>query len=428
MSGIYEGREPSEFSNSGLGTAPAWAPLPGAPTRSSHPGAKAAAVALGAAAVLVAGVGLGHGFWPRSSGSSPSLSVGGTSTGTGSSSSGGSASGSSGSSGQQPSSANPSGVAATVDPGLVDINTTIDYGQAEAAGTGMVLTPSGEVLTNNHVIEGATSISVTDIGNGKTYGATVVGYDRSHDVAVLQLQDASGLQTVSLGNSSSASVGESVLGIGNAGGAGGTPSAAEGSIVALDQSITASDSLDGSSEQLTGLIETNADIQPGDSGGPLVDSSGQVLGIDTAGSSSGSGFAFQQSNGDGFAIPINEAVSIAKQIVAGQESATVHIGATAFLGVEVAPTSTGNVGFGASGASASGAEVAGVLSGDAAAQAGLSQGDVITGLGGHTITSPDDLANALIPYHPGQSVQLDWLDQAGQQRSATVQLSSGPPA
>ncbi len=210
-------------------------------------------------------------------------------------------------------------IAHNVDPGLVDINTDLSYEQEQAAGTGMVLTSNGEVLTNNHVIEGATKISVTDIGNGKTYDADVVGYDRTHDIAVLQLQGASGLQTVNTGDSSSVSVGQGVVGIGNAGGAGGTPSYAGGTVTALNQSITASDEGSGAeSEQLTGLIETNANIQPGDSGGPLVDTNGDVLGMDTAASSN---FQFSQgssSSAQGFSIPINEALSIAKQIERGE--------------------------------------------------------------------------------------------------------------
>jgi S1-C subfamily serine protease len=235
-----------------------------------------------------------------------------------------------------------------VDPGLVDIDTTLGYQQEEAAGTGIVLTSTGEVVTNNHVIDGATTISVTDVGNGKTYSASVVGYNRTKDIAVLQLHGASGLNTATIGNSSSVSVGEDIVGIGNAGGTGGTPSAAGGTVTALNQSITASDEGDATSEQLTELIETNADIQPGDSGGSLVDTSGDVLGIDTAASA---GFSFQssgQSSGNqGYAIPINEAITIAKEIEAGTSSSTVHIGATAFLGVEVAQsTCGGNTGGG----------------------------------------------------------------------------------
>ena len=178
-------------------------------------------------------------------------------------------------------------IAARVDPGLVDVVSTDGDQQATSAGTGIVLTSNGEVLTNNHVINGATSIKVTDIGNGRTYTANVVGYDASHDVAVLQLQNASGLTIASLGNSSTVQSGDNVVALGNAGGKGGTPSVAAGTVTALNQSITAADDLSGVSEQLTGLIETNADIQPGDSGGSLVNSYGQVIGMDTAASSSG---------------------------------------------------------------------------------------------------------------------------------------------
>ena len=236
-------------------------------------------------------------------------------------------------------------IAVKVDPGLVDINTTLGYQQEQAAGTGIVLTSNGVILTNNHVIDGATSISVTDVGNHKTYTASVVGYDRTKDIAVLQLHNASGLQTATLGNSSNVSVGEDVVGVGNAGGTGGTPSAAGGTVTALNQSITASDEGDGTSEQLSGLIETNADIQPGDSGGALVNTSGQVLGVDTAASA---GFSFQyngQSSGNqGFAIPINTALSIARAIEAGNASSTVHIGETAFLGVEISPSGSAELG------------------------------------------------------------------------------------
>jgi S1-C subfamily serine protease len=326
-----------------------------------------------------------------------------------------------------------------VDPGLVDIDTTLGYQQEEAAGTGIVLTSSGEVLTNNHVIDGATTISVTDVGNGKTYSASVVGYNRTKDIAVLQLHSASGLQTATIGNSSNVSVGEDIVGIGNAGGTGGTPSAAGGTVTALNQSITASDEGDNSSEQLTSLIETNADIQPGDSGGSLVDTSGQVLGIDTAASD---GFSFQssgQSSGNqGYAIPINEAITVAKEIEAGTASSTVHIGATAFLGVEVAQSTCGDSGFGGLGggssigggsgnSSSSGALVCSVITSSPAQEGGLSDGDTITSLNGQSVASPSALTNLLEPFHPGNKVSIGWTDASGQSHTASVQLSSGPP-
>ena len=322
-----------------------------------------------------------------------------------------------------------SAIAATVDPGLVDINSTFGYEQASGAGTGIVLTSTGEILTNNHVIDGATAISVTDVGNGKTYKATVVGYDATQDIAVLQLQGASGLKVATIGDSSKATVGEGVVAIGNAGGTGGTPSAAGGSIIALNQPITASDELGGTSEQLTGLIEVNADVEPGDSGGSLVNSAGQVIGIDTAASGSNGQddpFAAYESGGssnEGFAIPIDEALTIAHQMVAGKASATVHIGSTAFLGVELA--SSGSY-YGES--TVSGAEIAGVIDGGTAAQAGLAEGDVITSLGGHTVDSATTLSTLMAGYHAGTKVTLGWTDTTGSTHTATVTLGSGPSA
>ena len=324
-------------------------------------------------------------------------------------------------------------IAARVDPGIVDVTSTLGYQQATAKGTGIVLTANGEILTNNPVVNGATSVSVTDIGNGKTYKATVVGYDESHDIAVLQLSGASGLTVASTGDSSTAGVGDSVVALGNAGGTGGTPAVAAGAITALNQSITASDESSGSSEQLTGLIETNADIQAGDSGGPLVNEHGQVIGIDTAASSgyqfggfgggggfggSGSGSSGTGSATQGYAIPINTALSIARQIEAGQASSTVHIGATAFLGLEIASTQAG----------AQGVTLAGTKSGTAAANAGLGAGDVVTALDGKTVTSGTDITKILVGHHPGDKVSIAWTDTSGQSHTATLTLGTGPAA
>ena len=322
-------------------------------------------------------------------------------------------------------------IAARVDPGLVDVISTDGYQQATSEGTGIVLTSNGEVLTNNHVIEGATSIKVTDVGNGRTYTATVVGYDATHDVAVIQLQGASGLTTASLGNSSSVQAGDSVVGLGNAQGKGGTPSVAAGTVTALDQSITASDELSGVSEQLTGLIQTNANIQPGDSGGPLVNAYGQVIGMDTAASSS---YTFQSQSSSAeqaYAIPINDAVSIAHQIEAGTTSGDVHIGATAFLGIQIAPSdgaSSGFGGFGGQTGSGGGVTIAGTLSGSPAASAGLTAGDVITSVGGQQVATAEDVAHALVSYHPGDSISVTWLDQSGQSHTQTLTLTAGPAA
>jgi S1-C subfamily serine protease len=331
---------------------------------------------------------------------------------------------------------NASQIAAQVDPGLVDVNTTLGDSNERAAGTGIVLTANGEVLTNNHVINGATQISVTDIGNGQTYQADVVGYDRSDDIAVLQLVNASGLKTASIGDSGKVTLNQQVVAIGNAGGVGGTPSVAGGTVTDLNQSITASDDSDGTSEQLTGLIQVNANVQPGDSGGPLVNTAGQVIGIDTA-ASAGTQIQASQS-GAGFAIPINKAGDIGKQIFAKQASANVHIGATAFLGVKVssgaqngggqggAQNGGGNGNFGNGGVA--GADVQAAVPGTPADQAGLTDGDVITTLNGKAIASSDALTTALQAFHPGDSITLGWTDVQGQTHTATLQLGTGPAA
>ncbi len=418
-------------------------------------GALIALLAAGALIVGGAGVGIGAGLGGPSNASASAPSSGSSgSSGSGSIGSGipGFPQTSPGGGSVSTSSGSPSDVTAIakrVDPGLVDINTQLSYQSEEAAGTGMVLTSRGEVLTNNHVIQGATAISVTDIGNGRTYRAKVVGYDRTDDIAVLQLEHASGLSTVKLGNSARLRKGEPIVGIGNAGGAGGAPSVAGGSIVALNQSITASDAGSGTTETLHGLIETNADIRPGDSGGPLVTASGRVVGVDTAASTNGS-FTFQtpsNSATEGFSIPIGRAVRLARQIEAGRSSSDVHIGSTPFLGVEVTKPDQlygasgsgagfgGFGGFGTSGNSgtpstpptSSGAAIAGVLPGTAAASSGLSQGDIITSIDGHSVGSPAGLTQQILQLHVGQQISLGYVKPDGARSSTSLVLRAGPP-
>jgi S1-C subfamily serine protease len=320
----------------------------------------------------------------------------------------------SGGSGVNPEAPATSGVAAEVDPGLVDVNTVLDGGNETAAGTGIVLGSSGEVVTNNHVVDGSTSVSVTDIGNGRSYPATVVGTDETADIAVLRLTGASGLVTVKIGDSSKVGVGQAVTAIGNAGGNGGTPSVTTGDVTALNQAITASDEVDGNTEQLTGLIETDASLQPGDSGGPLVDNSGEVIGIDTAASEA---FQFASASTQAYSIPSNEAISIAQQIESGTGSSTIHIGPAALLGVRVEDSVT-----------VPGALVISVQPSSPASQAGLAAQDVITSLGGRSVTSASSLSNLMYPHHPGDSVTVGWVDSSGHHHSATVRLITGPTA
>jgi S1-C subfamily serine protease len=290
--------------------------------------------------------------------------------------------------------------------GVVDIVTVDGYQGAEAAGTGLVLTSSGEILTNNHVIDGATKIQVRVVSTGKTYTAHVVGDAPTKDVAVLQLVGASGLATAHLDTTATVTKGESVVGVGNAGGVGGTPSAARGTVVATGRTITASSDDGSGAEKLTNMIVTNAPIQAGDSGGPLYDSANEVIGIDTA-ASSGTGAT------RGFAIPIARAVTVASEIEAGDASATIHLGYPAFLGVALAQSTGRPV-------------VAHVYAGSPAAKAGLAAGDVITAIDGTAVATYAQLHAQVAAHSPGQSVQVTYTDASGASQAVTVTLIAGP--
>jgi S1-C subfamily serine protease len=404
--------------------AGSWPPVP--PPRRRHPMlALLVTVIVVVFAMAVGGVFV-RTVWPTLTGQNGGTAAGpgaggGNGTGNGNRDGGFGGFGGAPGSGAQPNpGGDPTAIASAVAPTIVDVNTTLGLQGAQAAGTGIVLTSTGEVLTNNHVIAGATSVSVTDVGNGQTYQASVLGYDRSEDIAVIQLKGASGLRTASIGDSSKVNVGDGVVALGNAGGVGGAPSVVTGSVTATNQAITASDENGANAEQLTGLIQVAANIQPGDSGGPLVDNGGHVIGMDTAASG---GFRFQASGGEGFAIPINQAVSVAKEIKAGHASSTIHIGTTAFLGVDVAGSGNGNR-FG--GGATSGAQIAQVVNGSPAEQAGLTRGDVITSVDGKTVDQPSTLTQLLDGHHPGDQVKVGYVDTAGQSQTATVRLATGP--
>jgi S1-C subfamily serine protease len=304
---------------------------------------------------------------------------------------------------------------AAVAPGLVNIISTIGYDGGEASGSGIVLTSDGTILTNHHVVAGSTSLKVAVAGTTTYYAADVVGYDASHDVAVIKLRNASGLATAPLGDSGTVKLGDTVIGLGNAGGLGGKPIAAGGSVTGLDKQITAMDSSNGVSEQLSGLIETDAAIQPGDSGGALVSAEGKVIGMVTAGSVSSTQGVSKTT--DGYAIPINDALAIAQDIRDGKSTSTNHLGSSAFLGITVSGSTANR---------SNGVTVAGVVDGSAAADAGLAAGDRITKLDGKSVTTNASLRELIAPHHPGDTVPITWVDAAGKARSADVTFGSGP--
>jgi S1-C subfamily serine protease len=349
-----------------------------------------------------------------------------------------------------------------VRPGLVIIDTTLQYSSEQAAGTGMVISSDGLVLTNNHVIEGSTSVRATDLGNGQTYTAKVLGYDVTGDIALLRLQNASSLRTVSVGDSSAVKTGQGVVALGNAEGQS-TIVPAAGQVTGLNQTITAGDQGGTiTSETLHGMIETNADIVSGDSGGPLADSAGLVIGMNTAGNDVS--FPGQQSAA-GFAIPINTALTVIRQIAAGHATSAITIGSPPFMGVYIGSGSDSNPqdqaaqqgsggfgggGFGGNGFGGSGSQgcytndrdlaapstvapvgsgtlIIGVICNGPAETAGMTAGSVITAVNGQAIGSPDSLTAVVSRYHPGDVISVTWVSPSGQRSTSSLTLGSGPP-
>ena len=288
--------------------------------------------------------------------------------------------------------------------GVVTIVSDLGYEDGQSAGTGIVLTSSGRILTNNHVIDGATAVKVTVESTGTAYTAKVVGTNATEDIAVLQLEGASGLATATLASAQPAQ-GDAVTAVGNAEGTG-TLTAAAGTVTDLDQQITTQAEGSSSGETLDGLIETSADVVSGDSGGPLEDGSGRVVGITTAASSGSADIT-------GYAIPITTALSVAEQILNGQETDEITIGLPAFLGVSLSDSSSGAV-------------VQAALEGTPAAEAGLAEGDTITAVDGTAVVSGDALSAAIAAHEPGDRVRIAYTDASGDSHTVTVVLTEGP--
>jgi S1-C subfamily serine protease len=314
-------------------------------------------------------------------------------------------------------------VAAKVSSAVVDVNTVLANPlgeQGAGAGTGMVISSSGQVLTNNHVIEGASRITVTVNGRSRPYTARVVGADPSDDIALLQVEDAPGLHPVAIGDSSALRIGQEVVAIGNAFGRGGSPAVSEGTVSGLGRSVAVGDGR-GGVERLAGLIQTNASIEPGESGGPLANSVGQVVGMITAGTRPGFG---TRTSGAGFAIPSNTLLPIVNQIRAGRSSSSVIIGEAGFLGVVVRDldrATAARLGLNVT----SGVLVLAVNPGSPAEGVGISRDAVITAIDGHPVASVDALGAAIHRHKPGEEIRVTWVNRAGT-HTATASLVSGP--
>jgi S1-C subfamily serine protease len=356
-----------------------------------------------------------------------------------------------------------------VQPGLVVIDSRLQDDGPDViggAGTGMIISRSGLVLTNNHVIDATNGLTATVVSTGKTYPAMYLGYDKGSDVAVIKLEGVSGLTSVPLGNSSAVRTGDGVVAMGNANGTG-SITTVTGAITGLNQAITAIDEGSGeSAEHLTGMLRTDADIIQGDSGGPLVSTAGKVIGMDTA--SNSDVMASQQNVG--WAIPINKAMTVARQIIAGKPAPGVHIGATGFVGVLVPTAPDGRQsaqtspqeqlqqmeesgeqqdpgpggGFYPAPAgclsntadagipdhiapASSGALVLGALCDSPAAVTGLAAGDVITSAAGQQVSSPASLTSILATVRAGKKITIVWVTPAGQMITRPVTLAQIPP-
>ncbi|HUY87083.1 MAG TPA: trypsin-like peptidase domain-containing protein [Acidimicrobiales bacterium] len=323
----------------------------------------------------------------------------------------------------------PESIISKVEPALVSIQTESFQSQSglfgslgsqivNGAGTGMIISADGLVLTNDHVINGAQQVQVTLYGQTAAKTASIVGTDPSEDLAVVKIQGVSNLPTIVMGDSSNVSVGDSVLAIGNALALEGGLTVTEGIVSALGRSLTAGDATSGSTESLSDLIQTDAAINPGNSGGPLVNSSGEVIGMNTAVASSSAGNAPAQNVG--FAISINHI----KGFLPGLEQGGVVASQKAYLGVEVQDASQVASQFGIP-SSVSGAFICAVTSGSPADSAGIQAGEVITGFAGNSVTDAQSLTTYVQGKKSGDKVSVA-LWSAGSTLTAHVILAAVP--
>ncbi len=302
---------------------------------------------------------------------------------------------------------------AKIEPSVVIINDTVTtsgngrggfggFGgfQADGAGTGIIISSDGYVVTNAHVVNGASNIKVTLPNNGGTHDASVVGMDTTKDLAVIKVSGVSGLTAATFANSDTVQVGDSVIAVGNALGYGGSPTVTEGIISAKGRSLSDSE------DNLSGLFQTDAAINPGNSGGPLVDTNGDVVGINVA---VATGTSTEPAQNIGFTIPSNTVVQAIPDLKAGKSS-TGNNQSTTYLGVEIADAQNG-------------AGIVAVQPGSPAAKAGLQPNDVITKFNNTTITGSSDLQQAVRSQKPGDTVTLT-VDRNGNPVTVKVTLGS----
>ncbi len=297
------------------------------------------------------------------------------------------------------------GIIARVEPAVVAITTDGGPDNGGAAGTGFVITADGYIATNNHVIEGASKISVA-FNDGTTKAADLVGHDPATDLAVLKVS-ATGLRSVTLGNSDKVQVGDDVVAIGNALALEGGLSVTQGIISGTNRQV----STDAGS-QLFGMLQTDAAINPGNSGGPLVNAQGQVIGINTAIANP------SEAQNIGFAIPVSAAQPIIADLQAGRKPA--------FLGVAtvtVTPAIAKERKLGVD----SGALVSNVTSGSPADDAGIKNGDVITSIDAKTVDTEQDVQTIVREHRPGDKVAVV-VQRSGSAKTLQATLATRPDA
>ncbi len=293
-------------------------------------------------------------------------------------------------------------ILAKVEPGVVSVTTNL------GAGTGMILTADGQVLTNYHVVSGATSIKVTLFNETTPRTASLKGFDRSNDVALLQIPGASRLPTVSLGDSDALQVGDDVIAVGNALNLAGGPTVTEGIVSAKGRSIDPS--------APPNLIQTDAAINPGNSGGPLVNGNGQVVGMNT--------LVIQQANSQeaaqnlGFAIPVNTLKPLVPDLVKGVQRVPAYMGVGV---VTLTPDIATRLGITAT----QGAIIQDLPSDGPAASAGLQQSDVIVSFDGQPVATDTALVQLIHGHKPGDKVQVGYI-RGATKATVTVTLGTTP--